>query len=95
MASNERPEATGAAADGTTARTSSKIVHDLNNTITTITVYSELVRAGLPADSPLLPDLELIESSAAEAARLVRSLRAVAAPGTPAGADDSHAVGDS
>ena len=58
------------------------IAHDFNNLITTITVYSELLRAELPKDSRQLEDVAQIESSAAEAASLVRSLLSLARNGS-------------
>jgi PAS domain S-box-containing protein len=50
------------------------VAHDFNNILTTITGYSDVVMAGIPADSPLRSSAEHIQRSAARASALVRQL---------------------
>lgn len=66
----------------TLGRVTGGLAHDFSNLITTITVYSELLRKQLPSGSPLLADLAQIEASAAEATGLIRSLLSLARKGT-------------
>ena len=50
------------------------VAHDFNNILTTITGYSDVLLAGIAADSPLRSSAEHIQRSAARASALVRQL---------------------
>ena len=57
-------------------RLASGVSHDFNNMLTAITSYAEMVRSGLPADSPLRGDVDEILTAAGRAAALTRQLLA-------------------
>ncbi len=52
------------------------VAHDFNNLLTTVIGFSDLVLAGLPADSPIRADLEEIRRAGERAADLTRQLLA-------------------
>ena len=57
-------------------RLASGVSHDFNNMLTAITSYAEMVRGGLPQDSPLRADVDEILGAAGRAAALTRQLLA-------------------
>ena len=52
------------------------VAHDFNNLLTAIMSYAELVRSGLPAGDPLIPDVDEIMRAARQAHGLTRQLLA-------------------
>jgi PAS domain S-box-containing protein len=68
MAQNQRLEAIGQFAGG--------IAHDFNNLLTAIQGYAQLARAGVPADDPVVDDLDQVVASAERAAAITRKLLA-------------------
>ncbi|MBS0632234.1 MAG: CHASE domain-containing protein [Verrucomicrobia bacterium] len=57
------------------------IAHDFNNILTGILGHASLTRLSLPPDSPLLPNIDVIESSSVRAAELCRQMLAYAGKG--------------
>lgn len=57
------------------------IAHEFNNILTGILGHASLTRLTLPADSPLLPNIDVIESSSVRAAELCRQMLAYAGKG--------------
>jgi PAS domain S-box-containing protein len=57
------------------------VAHDFNNLITVIDNYVELVRSGLPTDSPARQDLDVALEATAKAATLCRQLLSFARKG--------------
>lgn len=57
------------------------IAHDFNNILTGILGHASLIRLTLPPDSPLLPGIDVIESSSVRAGELCRQMLAYAGKG--------------
>jgi two-component system cell cycle sensor histidine kinase/response regulator CckA len=55
-------------------RLAAGVAHEFNNLLAVIVSYSDLVRHGLPSDSPHRNDLKEIDSAASQAAELVQEL---------------------
>jgi signal transduction histidine kinase/ActR/RegA family two-component response regulator len=55
-------------------RLASAVAHDFNNLLTTIGIYAELLREGLPASSPLSHEVDQIEQAQRQAASLTQQL---------------------
>ncbi|MDQ3128598.1 MAG: HAMP domain-containing histidine kinase [Chloroflexota bacterium] len=62
---------------------SASVGHEVNNPLTGVLGYAELVLAELPADHPSRPDVEQIQHEALRARDIVRSLRDYASPILP------------
>jgi signal transduction histidine kinase len=62
---------------------SASVGHEVNNPLTGVLGYAELVLAELPADHPSRPDVETIRLEALRARQIVSSLRDFASPRTP------------
>lgn len=69
----EKMEAIGTLAGG--------VAHDLNNILSGIVSYPELLLAGIPADSPLRKPLQTIQTSGQQAAHIVQDLLTMARRG--------------
>jgi PAS domain S-box-containing protein len=52
------------------------VAHDFNNMLTVIQMYSELIRAKLPADHPLIEKIDLIRGASQRSSMLTRQLLA-------------------
>lgn len=57
-------------------RLASGVAHDFNNQLTIIQIYSDLIRASMAEDNPLLPKLEQISQATEQAANLTGQLLA-------------------
>ncbi|MBA2720807.1 MAG: HAMP domain-containing histidine kinase [Chloroflexi bacterium] len=62
---------------------SASVGHEVNNPLTGVLGYAELVLAELPADHPSRPDVETIRLEALRARRILSSLRDLASPRPP------------
>jgi signal transduction histidine kinase len=62
---------------------SASVGHEVNNPLTGVLGYAELVLAELPADHPSRPDIETIRLEALRARQIVSSLRDFASPRAP------------
>jgi signal transduction histidine kinase len=60
------------------------VAHEVNNPLTGVLGFAELVLADLPADDPHRTDLETIRDEALRARRIVEGLREFGAPAAPA-----------
>jgi signal transduction histidine kinase len=85
------PEGTEIGAPPNVGRLAGGIAHDINNALSSVLSYAQLVLHELPPDAPMRDDLEEIRSAGGRAAALARQLLALSRQASEAEGRESPA----